>query len=158
MRCSGDDPTLGPKREVRDAPHHKHDRHFDFPAAGHQRGAKRQQLRQSGNCGGQYDRDDRPVNARTADEASTARTAAEAQRATLNKLRELKADGRVVLNFHPNDAGVDDIPAIPLEDGDELYVPGRPIIVSVFGDVYNQGSFLQRPGKTVNAVAPALKS
>ncbi len=90
------------------------------------------------------------LNARTADEASTARTAAEAQHATLNKLRELKADGRVVLNFHPNDAGVDDIPAIPLEDGDELYVPSRPIIVSVFGDVYNQGSFLQRPGKTVN--------
>ena len=89
------------------------------------------------------------LNARTADEASAARMAAEAQRATLNKLRELKADGRVVLNFHPNDTGVDAIPPIPLEDGDELFVPSRPIVVSVFGDVYNQGSFLQRPGKTV---------
>ncbi|HUK42989.1 MAG TPA: SLBB domain-containing protein [Candidatus Bathyarchaeia archaeon] len=89
------------------------------------------------------------LNARTADEANAARMAAEAQRTTLNKLRELKADGRVVLNFHPNDSGVEDIPAIALEDGDELYVPSRPIVVSVFGDVYNQGSFLQRPGKTV---------
>ena len=89
------------------------------------------------------------LNARTADEANAARAAAEAQRATLDKLRKLKADGRVVLNFHPNDTGVDAVPAIPLEDGDELYVPSRPIVVGVFGDVYNQGSFLQRPGKTV---------
>ncbi len=90
------------------------------------------------------------LNARTADEASAARSSADAQRANLEKLRQLKADGRVVLNFHPNDTGVDAIPAIPLEDGDELVVPSRPIVVSVFGDVYNQGSFLQRPGKTVS--------
>ncbi len=89
------------------------------------------------------------LNARNAEEASAARAAADAQREALNKLREVKADGRVVLNFHPNDAGVDAVPPLPLEDGDELYVPARPIVVSVFGDVYNQGSFLQRPGKTV---------
>jgi protein involved in polysaccharide export with SLBB domain len=89
------------------------------------------------------------LNAKTSDEANAARAAAEARRETLDKLRQLKADGRVVLNFHPNDAGVADIPAIPLEDGDKFYVPSRPIIVSVFGDVYNQGSFLQRPGQTV---------
>jgi len=88
-------------------------------------------------------------NAKTADEAAAARVATEAQRASLDKLRRLKADGRVVLSFHPNDTGVDSIPPIPLEDGDEFYVPSRPIVVNVFGDVYNQGSFLQRPGKTV---------
>jgi protein involved in polysaccharide export with SLBB domain len=90
------------------------------------------------------------LNAKTADEANSARQAAEAQRATLDKLRKLRADGRIVLNFHPNDSGVDDIPPLPLEDGDEFYVPSRPLVVSVFGDVYNQGSFLQRPGKTVS--------
>jgi len=89
------------------------------------------------------------LNATTADEAQAARMAADSQRAALDKLRQLKADGRVVLNFHPNDIGVEAIPAIPLEDGDQLYVPTRPIVVNVFGDVYNQGSFLQRPGKTV---------
>jgi polysaccharide export outer membrane protein len=89
------------------------------------------------------------LNANTGDAAEAARTAADAERASLDKLRQLKADGRVVLNFHPNDTGVDAIPAIPLEDGDQLYVPTRPIVVNVFGDVYNQGSFLQRPGKTV---------
>jgi polysaccharide biosynthesis/export protein len=90
------------------------------------------------------------LNAKTAEEASAARMAADAQREALNKLRQLKTDGRVVLNFHPNDNGIDAVPPLPLEDGDKLYVPPRPIVVSVFGDVYNQGSFLQRPGKTVN--------
>ncbi len=89
-------------------------------------------------------------NARTADEASAARATLEAQRASLDKLRQLKADGRIVLNLHPDDASVDAIPDIPLEDGDQFYVPSRPIVVSVVGDVYNQGSFLQRPGKTVS--------
>ena len=89
-------------------------------------------------------------NARTADEANTARATMEAQRASLDKLRQLKADGRIVLNIHPDDTGIDAIPDLPLEDGDQFYVPSRPIIVSVVGDVYNQGSFIQRPGKTVD--------
>ena len=89
-------------------------------------------------------------NAKSADEANAAKATQEAQRENLARLRQLKADGRIVLNLHPNDTGVEAIPDIPLEDGDELYVPSRPIIVSVVGDVYNQGSFLQQPGKTVS--------
>jgi protein involved in polysaccharide export with SLBB domain len=88
-------------------------------------------------------------NAKTADEAAAAKAAVEAQRASLDKLRQLRADGRIVLNLHPNDENVEAIPEIPLEDGDIFYVPSRPIVVSVVGDVYNQGSFLQQPGKTV---------
>ena len=89
-------------------------------------------------------------NARTGDEANASRAALEAQRASLDKLRQLKADGRIVLNLHPDDTNLDAIPDIPLEDGDQFYVPSRPIVVSVVGDVYNQGSFIQRPGKTVS--------
>ncbi len=89
-------------------------------------------------------------NARTADEEIAAKASLEAQRASLDKLRQLRADGRIVLNLHPNDQTVDSIPDIPLEDGDQFYVPSRPIVVSVVGDVYNQGSFLQQPGKTVS--------
>ena len=55
-----------------------------------------------------------------------------------------------MLNLHPDDDNLDSVPDIPLEDGDEFYVPSRPIVVSVVGDVYNQGSFLQRHGKTVS--------
>ena len=57
-----------------------------------------------------------------------------------------------MLNLHPNDENVDAIPEIPLEDGDTFYVPSRPIVVSVVGDVYNQGSFMQQPGKTVSTL------
>lgn len=89
-------------------------------------------------------------NAKTADEAAAAKAALDAQRASLDKLRQLRADGRIVLNIHPNDENVAAIPEIPLEDGDTFYVPSRPIVVSVVGDVYNQGSFMQQPGKTVS--------
>jgi len=89
-------------------------------------------------------------NARTTEEANAARAAMEAQRASLDKLRQVKAEGRIVLNLHPDDTNMDAIPAIPLEDGDTFYVPSRSIVVTVLGDVYNQGSFLQREGKTVS--------
>ena len=89
-------------------------------------------------------------NARTADQAAAAKASLEAQQASLDKLRRLRADGRVVLNIHPNDQGLESIPDIPLEDGDQFYVPSRPIVVSVVGEVYSQGSFLQESGKTVN--------
>jgi protein involved in polysaccharide export with SLBB domain len=88
-------------------------------------------------------------SARTAEEANSAKAAMEAQQASLDKLRRLKADGRIILTIHPDDTGIDSIPDLPLEDGDQFYVPSRPIVVSVVGDVYNQGSFIQRPGKTV---------
>ena len=89
-------------------------------------------------------------NARNSDEAAAARAALEAQRASLDKLRQLRADGRIVLNLHPNDQSVDTIPDITIEDGDQFFVPSRPIVVNVVGDVYNQGSFIQQPGKTVS--------
>ncbi len=90
-------------------------------------------------------------NARTSDEVIADKAALEAQRASLDKLRQLRADGRIVLNLHPNDQAVDSIPDIPLEDGDQFFVPSRPIVVNVVGDVYNQGSFIQQPGKTVTS-------
>ena len=88
-------------------------------------------------------------NARTAEEANSAKATMEAQRVSLDKLRQLKADGRIILSLHPDDTSIDSIPDLPLEDGDQFYIPSRPIVVSVVGDVYNQGSFIQRPGKTV---------
>ncbi len=88
-------------------------------------------------------------NAKTGEEANAARSSMEAQRASLEKMRQLRADGRIILALHPDDTGLDSIPPLPLEDGDQLYVPSRPIVVSVVGDVYNQGSFIERPGKTV---------
>ncbi|MGB8770327.1 MAG: SLBB domain-containing protein [Candidatus Korobacteraceae bacterium] len=90
-------------------------------------------------------------NVKSPDEATAAKAALESQRASIDQLRQLRADGRIILDLPPNAHDVDAIPNIPLEDGDRFYVPSRPAVVSVIGDVYNQGAFLQKSGKTVSA-------
>jgi len=92
----------------------------------------------------------RVQGAQTVQEVSAANATLQAENVTLQKLQQLRANGRIVLNLHPEDHTIDCIPDIPLEDGDQFYVPNRPIDVSVFGDVYNPGSYIQQPGKTVN--------
>ena len=84
-------------------------------------------------------------------ELASARANLEAERASLDLLRRIQPDGRIVLNMHPDDATVDTIPDIALEDGDQFYVPSTPATVTVIGDVYNQGSFLRESGKTVSS-------
>ncbi len=83
-------------------------------------------------------------------EVASANANIEAERASLNLLRRIEPDGRIVLNIHPDDTTVDTIPDLALEDGDEFYVPSVPATVTVIGDVYNQGAFVRQPGKTVS--------
>jgi protein involved in polysaccharide export with SLBB domain len=68
----------------------------------------------------------------------------EAQRQLIDKLRAVRAAGRVVLDFKPDSSGVTDLPDIALEDGDRLVVPYRPSTVATLGAVYNKNSFLYR--------------
>jgi len=49
----------------------------------------------------------------------------------------------------PREAKLADLPDIPLEEGDRLYVPPTPAMVSVFGSVFYESSFLHRPEKRV---------
>lgn len=90
-------------------------------------------------------------NIKSPEETAAAKASLEAQRATIDQLRRLRADGRIVLDLAPGAHDVDVIPNIALEDGDRFYVPSRPAVVSVIGDVYNQGAFLQKNGKTLSA-------
>lgn len=71
---------------------------------------------------------------------------AEAQRQLAARLKEVKATGRVVLGIRPVDAELSAIPDVILEDGDRFIVPFKPSIVNVVGAVYNNNSFLYRPG------------
>ncbi len=68
-----------------------------------------------------------------------------AQEQIISSLRDARPVGRVVLEMRPDASGSDTLPAITLEDGDELTVPHRPAVITVIGSVYNQGSFLYRP-------------
>jgi len=60
----------------------------------------------------------------------------------IGKLRQVKATGRIVLEFKSNSASLDSIPAMSLEDGDIFVIPSVPSSVSVVGAVYNQSAFL----------------
>jgi protein involved in polysaccharide export with SLBB domain len=64
------------------------------------------------------------------------------QRTMVAQLRQLRATGRIVLEFRPQSEGVDAIPQISLENGDVFRVPPRPSTVSVVGAVYGQNVFL----------------
>ena len=72
-----------------------------------------------------------------------------AQQALIARLRLLKATGRIVLQL-PEEASLGDIPELALEDGDQFIVPPKPSLVSVFGAVFNQSSFVYQPEKRVS--------
>jgi len=64
------------------------------------------------------------------------------QRTLVAQLRQLRATGRIVLEFAPKSTGTESIPNITLENGDVFRVPSRPNTVSVIGAVYGQNVFL----------------
>ena len=78
------------------------------------------------------------------DEVADNRAKLDAQRQLVEKLQEVKATGRVVLDLTPNSTSVADLPEIALEDGDRFVVPYRPSTVEMLGAVYNKNSFLYR--------------
>jgi polysaccharide biosynthesis/export protein len=84
------------------------------------------------------------------DDMAEKRAKLEAQRQLVDKLREVKASGRVVLDLGPDSTGVRDLPEISLEDGDRFVVPYRPSTVEMLGAVYNKNSFLYRREERVD--------
>jgi protein involved in polysaccharide export with SLBB domain len=82
----------------------------------------------------------------TAEEAAAQSAKAAATARLLERLRGVKPTGRIVLQLTPAST---DLPPLALEDGDRIYVPARPTTVSVFGSVFNGGSYVFAPGFTV---------
>lgn len=72
--------------------------------------------------------------------------AATINRALVARLRQLRARGRIVLDLAPDSHSADDLPAIPLEDGDKLVIPAIPSTIQVIGAVFNQNAFLYHRG------------
>lgn len=67
----------------------------------------------------------------------------------IEHLRAMRPTGRIVLDVAAASAP---LPALMLEDGDRLYVPATPNTVSVFGSVFNGGSYLIKPGNSIEDV------
>jgi len=81
----------------------------------------------------------------TTEEATARAASAASNQRLLERLRELKPSGRIVLEIDPEATA---LPDFPLEDGDSITVPGRDSSVGVFGSVFNAGSFAFKPSRT----------
>ncbi len=69
----------------------------------------------------------------------------ELRKAYLAELAKIQPDGRVVLRIPPNARSIEDVPTLPLEDGDHYYVPNIPNTVDVLGAVYNTAALSYTP-------------
>ncbi|HEY1577922.1 MAG TPA: SLBB domain-containing protein [Terracidiphilus sp.] len=78
-------------------------------------------------------------------EAATVGASVASQRELVNRMREIRATGRVVLHIEPFRSDVNSLPDLPLEDGDRFVVPPIPSTVGIVGAVYDPNSFLYIP-------------
>jgi protein involved in polysaccharide export with SLBB domain len=76
------------------------------------------------------------------EEAAAANSEITGQRELVEKLRQVRAAGRIVLDLDPRDPRPENLPDLPLEDGDVFTVPSRPSFINVIGSVYNGTSFV----------------
>jgi len=90
----------------------------------------------------------RAQNVTSPEDASSLKQQAENQQALLTRLRQIRPTGRIVLEL-PENAQAKDLPDVPLEDGDRFTVPPPPSMVSVFGSVFSESSFIYKPDKRV---------
>jgi polysaccharide biosynthesis/export protein len=90
----------------------------------------------------------RARNVTSAEDAASLKAEAEAQQSIIARLRTLRPTGRIVLELSATPT-LADLPDIALEDGDRLVVPQRPSMVSVFGTVFNESTFIYRQEKSV---------
>ncbi|HZZ37815.1 MAG TPA: SLBB domain-containing protein [Acidobacteriaceae bacterium] len=73
---------------------------------------------------------------------ATAAAAQGSEQTMIGRLRQMRATGRIVLEFRSGSSGLEALPDIQLEDGDHFVVPPVPASVNVVGAVYDQNSFL----------------
>jgi len=82
---------------------------------------------------------------------ATGNSAQVSERELLTRLRQIRATGRIVLEFKPGSSGMNSIPDIAMEDGDRFVIPPVPATVNVVGAVYDQNTFLYANGKRAGA-------
>jgi protein involved in polysaccharide export with SLBB domain len=80
--------------------------------------------------------------ATSAQDLASGAAAQNSEQELLGRLRQMRATGRIVLEFKAGSSGLDVLPDIALEDGDRFVVPSVPASVNVVGAVYDQNSFL----------------
>jgi protein involved in polysaccharide export with SLBB domain len=84
--------------------------------------------------------------ASSAQDLASGTAAQSSERELLARLRQIRATGRIVLEFKPEASGTSVIPDIAMENGDHFVIPSTPASVNVVGAVYDQNSFLYASG------------
>ncbi|MDC7706305.1 SLBB domain-containing protein [Vogesella indigofera] len=74
----------------------------------------------------------------------------ERQRRIAQRMRTVQATGRIVLELPDGNAEQKNLPDIPLQDGDSIFVPRKPGTVDVLGAVYQQNTFIYKPRRNVS--------
>ncbi len=87
------------------------------------------------------------AGAGSSQELASGQAAQSSEQELLGRLRQMRATGRIVLEFRAGSSGIDVLPDIALEDGDRFVVPPVPASVNVVGAVYDQNSFLYETGR-----------
>ncbi len=85
--------------------------------------------------------------AASAQDLASGAAARSSEQELLARLRQVRATGRIVLEFKSGSSGLDVLPDIALEDGDHFVVPPVPASVNVVGAVYDQNSFLYQTAR-----------
>lgn len=88
-------------------------------------------------------------NVTSSDQGKVQSMAIQQQLAFINKMRQIKPSGRIVLNLGSGNAGLKDVPNFKLENGDTVYIPPRPDTVNVVGQVYNPATFMYKADYSV---------
>lgn len=82
-----------------------------------------------------------------AQDAAAATAAASGAQTSIAQLRRARPNGRIVLQLKPDSRGIDSVPDLELEDGDQFVVPKVPATVSVEGEVYSANAFIFKRGE-----------
>lgn len=70
----------------------------------------------------------------------------------LQAMRRLRSNGRITLELNPEQALLDTLPQLALEDGDRIVIPNMPSFISAVGAIHNENVFIYKAGRTVSDV------
>lgn len=73
-----------------------------------------------------------------------------AEQEMIAQLGNARPSGRVVLGLKADAKSINEIPDLPLEDGDTFYIPPVLSTVQVAGEVYNPSAFRYQPSKRLS--------
>ena len=68
----------------------------------------------------------------------------------IEKLAEIKPQGRIIIKMDEFEKFIGSPYDIPLENGDIIYIPKKPVYVSVIGEVNNPANILYEPNLTLD--------